>query len=227
MGYTDRRGVSVYTISIICLISWPIFGSVIRFLGDPDPELEIKVGQITVPVYREAELTVGDPAVIHHLYLTGAGIRAKRILFSKVNVYTAANYIDNPPISQDQPLDTLQNTKAKAMYLTALRDLTADQIRSSFEEALDVNGVDLTEPSMADLIAELTFDLPIESNGTIVGYTNYEGDHVLIEAPDREIYKVGPDLSFNFWRVWFGIPVDEGMARLKEKLVKIRGRAGF
>ncbi len=196
-------------------------GSVISFVGEPDPNLEIKVGNITVPVHREADVTVGDPPTVRRVFLSGVGIRYKKILFMTVPVYTAAHYIDIIPISEENPMETIGASATKAMYMTALRDITSDQMRSAFEEALDINGVDLQEPCLAGLLDELEFDLPIEATGIMVGYQSSAPDNILVEAPDRVVERHCNTISYDWWKVWFAIPVDDEMAKLKQKLIKL------
>jgi len=134
----------------------------------------------------------------------------------------AASYLDNPlgfP-NPDEPLPTVQSAKVKMIYLTMVRDVSEDQIRSAFEESLDVNGIDLNDPSVRALLDSLSFDLPIGTTAAVVGYHSLKRpEYVYGEVFDKKFLHSGEDLSFKLWRVWFGVPVDDGMRKLKASLV--------
>lgn len=166
-----------------------------------------------VPTYASASVSdAGD------VYSTGQGLRNKPVGISEVKVYVATSYIDlNGGIPFNSALNTLAATHLKAMSLTMLRDLTADQIRSGWEDALSANSINLSDPGIKSILDQLTFDVPAGTQVDIVG----RGDDLIeIQASSgQHIYSSREaGLTLNFWKSWFGIPCDQGMADLKRQL---------
>jgi len=196
--------------------------SVLEFQGTPVST--VYASGYDVKIYGTAKLNLGE-AETRDLFVTGAGIRKKKLGFLYVNVYVAASYIDTPDgISESDPMETIKATRSKAMQLTLVRDLSANQIRSGFEDALDVNGVDLDMPGIKHILNEITFDMNAGSVVSIIAYSAQVNgrtvDTILIETPQKNIVASGNDLSYHFWKVWFAIPVDDGMKALKPQLMK-------
>ena len=220
MRSTLAKAVVCSAVACLLLSSSTVFGSLLEFEGSPSQV--ITVGNIKVPVYAEARVHVGNaPSSGFPVYLTGAGIRVKQIVFVDTNLYATSSYVDNTSgISKTDPLGSLARNNVKALSLTLLRDLSADEIRSSFEDALMANNVDLDSPGVKELLSKITFDMPAQSTTSIAGFVDGHSDSAFIETSTG--YKASAQdkgLSLNFWRVWFGIPVDDGMKALKANLI--------
>lgn len=150
-------------------------------------------------------------------YRTGEGVRNKPVGISEVKVYVANSYIDsNGGIPFSDPLGTLAHTNLKVMVLTMLRDVTADQIRSGWEESLTANNIDLGDPGIKSILDQITFDI---ASGTEVDIIGRGDDLIEIQAGDHHFYSIRePGLTLNFWKSWFGEPCDAGMDDLKHQL---------
>lgn len=193
---------------------------ILKFIGEPSSA--ISAGGLMVPVFDEAKgFYPGGPVDGTPLFLTGAGIRRKKVSFVTVDVNVAASYIDSTGgISQNDPLGTLSNTEVKAMALTMVRDVTADQIKSSFTDALKANQVDLNKPGIKKLINEITFGAAKGETVMILGLGKNQPEKVILETSTGKHIEASDDgVSLDLWRCWFGTPVDSLMADLKKKLI--------
>jgi hypothetical protein len=184
----------------------------VEFTGAPQ---QVSVSGITIPVYPTAKVDGEE------LKLTGYGTRAKQIFLGlKANVYVAASY-STQPLESTNPMESVKAAKAKVIQLTFVRNLTSDEIRTSFEEALDKNGVDLNATPIQNIFAQFAFSLKAGQTVTLTGTQNATGsmEKLVIEVPGKTAQEEGKELATDFWRIWLGIPVDAEMGELKKALV--------
>jgi hypothetical protein len=100
-----------------------------------------------------------------------------------------------------------------------LRTMTAQDIRTAFEEALDVNGVDVNSKAVQSVFSKFQGDLYAGDRILLASYPGERSAETLvIELPKSNISEVGNFLGLDFWKIWFGEPVDELMGELKAKL---------
>lgn len=185
----------------------------------------LKSGDTTVEVHSEAKVLI--PSVTGKtpttVYLTGAGLREKPVVFFDVDVYFALSYWDHKEaLSSKNPQDDLKKSKVKVMQLVLLRDLSADKIRDSFADALKENGVDLKSNAISGLLKALSFDVKEGARVTIVGYTRENGTQGIwyeLEGNPNPVQVEGARIADDFWSVWFGKPADGGLKELKKALV--------
>jgi hypothetical protein len=175
---------------------------------------------VKVPVY--AEVTPKLPGLpVGKLYLTGAGLREKKIALFHVNVYIAASYIDHAGgLPAGAPMDGIQKSKVNALQLTFLRNLSAEQVRGAFVESLKKNGSDVTSPAIQGILSKLDSEMPKGSTLTLFGIEHAARQTLSIETPTGAVVTGdGPNLATQFWRIWFGEPADGGLEDLKAMLV--------
>lgn len=192
----------------------------LSFVGSPDSS--ITASGITVPLYREARVLLpDDPAKGVPVFLTGSGVLVKQVAFFKVNVYLMTSYTDSPHgIDVENPMISIKESKVKAVQLTLLRSVSAGEIRSEFQLALEANGIDLQSPGIRDLISHINFSMQPRDSVTFIGHSptsfeslyTYTNKNVAFVTEDK-------DLALNFWSLWFGRPANAGYADLKRKLV--------
>lgn len=189
--------------------------SIVEYAGNP---VSVPASGQKVLVHPEAKLATPDGTLA--LKLSGHGIRTKSILLVKVNVYLAASYVEDPKaLNSSDPLAGIQSSKGKILKLTLLRAMSGADIRSSFEESLDYNGVDLNETAIANVFEQFNFSGNAGDTFTLIGYPGSGSlERLVIELPNKTIEEEGKDLSFNFWKVWFGKPLDSGLETLKKAL---------
>lgn len=193
--------------------------SVIETVGDP--AFQLSANGITVPVYREIMVHIEPGSAPRRVFLTGAGIRVKKVFLFQEKAYVAASYIDREGgFPSGDPVAAIGASRIEVVRITTLRDLSAEQIRSSIEDSLDANGIDLEKPELSRVLSQMRHDLPAGATETIVGLTlSDDKERVYIEYPKAIIDESGPELALDIWRCWFGVPTDEGLAALKAKLL--------
>ncbi len=191
-----------------------------------DAVATLKSGAVSVPVYKNVDLTLDGATAATPLFLTGDGIRVKTILFD-FNVYTAVNYISTDPSSIDarqdknKILDAVRNSPVKLLEMTMLTDLSAADIRSAFKEALRDNAVDVAAPAVAGLLKAINFPFPTGQKISIIGFAKADGTEVVqVELPGQPaIVASGANLASDFWKVWFAKPADDNLAKLQDQLI--------
>ena len=197
------------------LVSSLCFGSVVEMKGTPT---NIDISGTPMKVYPEATLTTAAGA--SNLKLTGYGIRQKSVAFVKVNVYLATSYVDEgTKLNNSSPIDSLKDAKGRVIVLDMLRTMTAQDIRAAFEEALDVNGVDINSKAVQSVFAKFQGDLYAGDRILLASYPGERNlETLMIELPKTNISETANFLGLDFWKIWFGEPVDELMGELKAKL---------
>jgi len=155
------------------------------------------------------------------VFLTGAGIRTKKVVLLKVDVYVGANYLDrDKKISVENPMSTIAASKFKVMTLTFLRDIDNAKIRESFIDALKENGVDVEKQPYKKFLDGVRFDIKEKDRWTFVGMPGMDiSQTVVLETPKGRLEGSGPGFADNFWKMWFAKTIDGGVEELKEKLV--------
>lgn len=206
-------------LSVLGFFTSMSFSSVVDFQGTP---VEIEVSGTGMKVYPQA--TVATPSGAAPLKLTGYGIRQKAVAFSKVNVYLATSYLDETiTLDPTSPIDSLKNAKGRVIVLDLLRTMTAQDIRTAFEEALDINGVDVNSQEVQSLLSQFQGDLYAGNRIVVASYPSERNrETLIIELPKNNLTESGELLGLDFWRIWFGEPVDELMAELKAKLTGVK-----
>lgn len=187
-----------------------------------EPTSIIKVGQKEIPIHGEARVFYeGAPQGGVPVFLTGAGVRRKKITFVDVDCYVIASYVgDQNSVDPGNPMNTIAGQPVKALFLTMVRDISAQLIRSSFEDSLDANNVDLTKPGIKDLLSKISFDMPEGKSVSFLGIHERGLEAVHVETTMGDTFTSRDEaLSWDFWSSWFGIPADNHMANLKKKLI--------
>lgn len=211
-----RTMLSVFLFGLVQSVS---FGSAVEFKGTPQT---IDVSGTQMQVYPQAALTT--PTGVAPLKLTGFGIRQKSVAFINVNVYFATSYVDESlPLNPESPIDSLKDAKGRVILLDMLRTMTAQDIRSAFEEALDVNGVNVNSKEIQSLLSRFQGDLYAGNRIVISSYPAENGlENLVVELPKSTLSEAGNLLGLDFWKIWFGEPVDALMGELKTRLVGVK-----
>lgn len=193
----------------------------------PKGDVALTVGTAAVPVvaYRSVGLQLDGATALTELHLTGAGNREG--LFGLLP-YGVVSYISVDPASiaageeKSKLLETVRNSETKLLQMTMLMDLSAKQIRNAFKDALRANDVNLNEPAIAGLLEKIAFPFKMGLQVNIIGYAKDAHTQVVrVEVEGREaLVAEGENLASNFWKIWFGIPVDDKMGDLQVKLIQ-------
>ncbi|MBI4403220.1 MAG: hypothetical protein HY537_03625 [Deltaproteobacteria bacterium] len=204
-------------ISVCCFLVNKARASAVEFQGTPQV---VSASGIDVKIYPQAMIHAGE--VNYPVKLSGYGIRTKSVLFLDANIYMVASYVDDPALMQ--PLNLLQGirlSKGKVLQLTMLRSLTGEQVSKSLEDALRINGVDVSSGPVKNVLSQFSVALPAGHSALLIGFPKADAVETLaIEFLGKDIKEEGKSLALDFWRVWFGTPVDGGIKKLQAELVR-------
>ncbi len=207
------------------LLSGIAGASIIQFTGEPSSTITVE--GLTVPIYRSALVDVPQNE-IHQcfeeapVYLSGHGVYAKPLGFISVNVYHALHFMDRESGFSDKenPLPEVGEAQTLAIQFTYLRDLSASQIHDAFEDMLLINDIDTEDPAVAKSLADLTFNVEKGDKSSLVGIvSNRRLESLYLEVHGKVSSNTAEGLAYKFWHAWFGVPIDNGMKRLKALLV--------
>lgn len=192
--------------------------SPVTFVGEAT---NYPVGSYNVQVYPGAQITLPNGEV-REVSFSGKGIRQKFLAVAKVNIYAVLHYLDQPSaLNVQDPIGSLENTQTRFLMLQMTQNLSASDIRNGFEDALDINGVDIFAPEMQSLLSQINFSVNAGDKIYFVGYRSSEDEleHLYVYTDKKTILEKGATLASDFWKIWFGTPVDKEMAACKKELL--------
>lgn len=210
---------TMLSVFLFGLIQSAGLSAAVEFKGTPQM---VDVSGTPMQVYPQAALTT--PTGVTPLKLTGFGIRQKSVAFINVNVYFATSYADESlSLNPESPIDSLKDAKGRVILLDMLRTMTAQDIRAAFEEALDVNGVNVNSKEIQSLLSRFQGDLYAGNRIVISSHPGENGlENLVVELPKSNLSEAGNLLGLDFWKIWFGEPVDALMGELKTRLVGVK-----
>lgn len=204
--------IPIKTVFTALLVTFPAWAGLAEFEG----QAKTLNG---VSAFPTAKVKAGDKTAT--LTLSGAGIRQKTKVFLTFNVYSVSSYVEDVATLRraKSPLEGARAQKVKALKLTMLRNLSAAELRTAFEEALLANGVDLNAEHVQGVFAQWQSGMTRGQSATLVGYEKANGDEMLqIEIPTKTITVEGKSAANDFWKIWFG-EGDEHIKALQKQLV--------
>lgn len=177
------------------------------------------IAGINVQVFPTANVTVDEATI--PVRLSGSGVRKKLVLFFTVDVYAATSYVEDPAqLQAANPMEGIRGSRAKVLQLTMLRNMSGADIRTAFEEALDLNAVDLNNPAVRSVLGRFNMEARPGDIFTVAGFTKANGEQgVEIKFPSTTTQDSGTGLADDFWKVWFGTPIDDEMLTLQRALI--------
>ncbi|MCB0368809.1 MAG: chalcone isomerase family protein [Bdellovibrionales bacterium] len=177
-----------------------------------------------VTLASKATVKLDDGSII--LNSVSAGVRLKKVLFIKVNVYVAELFVseESPFVkAEDKVIDSLVHRKAAVMQLTFLRDVGVEKVKSSFEEALKLNGVDTGKAEIKKILESVVTSGDIKKNQTLT-FVSHElkGETKLTyESNTGLLTQVsGSDTAKDIFKMWLGKTTDNELENLKKELLK-------
>lgn len=162
-----------------------------------------------------------------NLDILGAGLRTKTVLIAEVKVYVAQLFSDNKSaFSRDATTaltSLVQNSSRVALKLDMLRTVSAASLVTSFKEALATNNYALdSELTNALGLMERGADATAGKSITLLmtkvgGKTNlyYEDAKGVVVSMSGS-----PEMMIKIMSIWLGKPVDDGLAALKNQMLK-------
>lgn len=191
----------------------------VTYIGDPT---NYTVGSQTVQVYPGALVTLPSGEVRQVLF-SGKGTRQKFVAVAKVNVYAILHYLDEPSaLNSQDPIGSLSGTQTRMLMLQMMQNLSASDMRSGFEDALDVNDIDINATEIRSLLKQIDFSVNVGDKIFLIGYKSQADafENLYVYTEKKTIFEKSPSLVTDFWKIWFGVPVDKEMAVCKGDLLK-------
>lgn len=205
-------------------IGFTVIGMAVQALSAPLIQFEekplqtIEISEQKVFIYSNGTLSAAGKKT--PLFLSGYGVRTKKVIVVKVKAYLMAHYLDTPEkLSPIDGVEKIKQAKVKAFVMTFLRDIPREKILNSFNEALEKNAVDISESKIAALIQKLSVDYSQGSTLTVISVSDSGTDTVFFDSQTTQGQETGPDLGNRLWLAWFGKPVDSGIESLQPYLL--------
>lgn len=154
------------------------------------------------------------------LELTGTGVRVKKVLLFQANVYFAQSFAvpRADGVTKAWTPEELLSSPTRALRLSFVCDLSPEQIRDAFKESLAKSGVDPEGPlkRVLEFVAkEIKSGEELDIVTTRVG----ENQVLELELQGKTVRVDAPGVGDAFWRIWFGVPADSGLAELQKRLL--------
>ena len=215
----------MYYLIIALLVASISQAAILRFNGTPSET--VTIDKIKIPIYHSAWTDVPELNESLPVYMTGHGLYSKPLGFISVKIYYAVSYFDHPNGFQEKtnPIPELSGSRSFAIHFTYLRDLSQVQIRESFETMLLANNIDISDPEINQSLNDLDFDIQKGDTSVLVGSSRDRRLELLaLESKNGIRTNTAENLAVSFWRVWFGVPSDSGMKKLKSLLAGLPER---
>ena len=166
------------------------------------------------------------------LTTAGAGLRTKKVMFD-VKVYVTELLVadktsfDLARTSASTALANLGEQKAVAIRLTFLRDVDAETVSSSFQEALDANQIDGKDSEINEFMKIVNSSGYVPQGGSLtllitkkddstetLAYENLAGGNSAIK-----VHAFGAGFTKKVLSIWLGVPADLGLEKLQSDLL--------
>jgi hypothetical protein len=134
-------------------------------------------------------------------YLTGTGVRQKKVAFITADVYVISHYMrDLPPTKSKRAV--VDSEVDKMFALRMVRDVTIDQIQGALREAYAMNGYD--DRAKIDAFVAV-FTRPLTKNSSVTIRYNAASKTTTVSATGAAPVTVpGVDFMTATWSIWFG-----------------------
>ena len=162
------------------------------------------------------------------LVALGSGLRQKKVIFVHVKVYVAELFAaagTNFVRTESEALNSLDQANTSAIRLTFLRSVDAEKVEGSFKEALSANKVDIKDPAIESFLKAVHASGEAHEGKSLLLaiQKNSDGSETLVfEDTNEKVEKINgtKGLGKNILSIWLGQSVDDGIAKLKESLLK-------
>lgn len=141
--------------------------------------------------------------------MVAQGVRAKRILIPVIKLYQVAFY--KAPTGEFP----------RAMVISPLADIGQSQIKSSFQKALELNKINVTETGLSELLEII----PALRKGENIQFFAPQDNQLKIVGKGIDKSFQGPGIASAFWSIWHGTGADGKMNELIDHLKQAKGAA--
>ncbi len=156
------------------------------------------------------------------LPLVGAGLRTKFMF----NVYVVQIFNNAPQTVKRNATEVLDSVAAathSVVHLSFLRNVKNDQIRTSFQEALIKNKVDVNSASIQSFFQAVQQGGAAQDGSElalILSHLPNGMDQITYVSPEGKLFFVeGPGLVKAILSIWLGTPADSGLQSCKNELL--------
>lgn len=189
--------------------------------------LNLEAGEKTIEgvnVASKASLTRGDKST--ELPLLGSGLRQKRVLLSDVNVYVTQVFADSTEKfvrEEAKALASMEQMSTVAIRMTFLRTVEAEKVQASFKEALIVNDIDISKADVVQFLSIVENGGEAKKGGSLTILLERNAGQEMVTYEDTEghtgIVQGQAGLVQSLLSIWFGVPADSGLKKLKGQLI--------
>ncbi len=179
------------------------------------------LGDTGVTLAKSASVTVTSET----LPLVGAGLRTKFMF----NVYVVQIFNNAPQLIQRNAagiLDSVAAATHSVIHLSFLRNVKNDQIRTSFQEALIKNKVDVNSPAIQSFFQAVQQGGAAQDGSElalILSHLPNGMDQLIYQSPSGNSYTLqGAGLVKAVLSIWLGTPADGGLESCKNELLLSR-----
>ena len=158
----------------------------------------------------------------------GAGVRVKRAYLMNWPVYVAALYCDNKKefarnSEDNKALESMLKMPAFAIQLQLLRDVPANDMVTSFEQALKANNAqDSQTLNNFKEMLRARETLAYGESVTVMFINEPDNKRIICDQNGKDKVEIpGDDQAFkDILSIWLGIPVDDHMKTLRTKIIE-------
>lgn len=158
----------------------------------------------------------------------GSGLRAKKVVFVNVKVYVGQIFVSSPQTfkkNEAEALGSLKDQKAVLVQMHFLRNVDAENVRKSFNEALLANGVSIEDSAVKQFLESVSKGGEAKEGKTltVLGSKLPDGQEMIIyETTEGNISQIKGAAGFigKIFSIWLGKSTDDGIAQLKKSMLK-------
>ncbi|MES3038542.1 MAG: chalcone isomerase family protein [Bdellovibrionota bacterium] len=158
--------------------------------------------------------------------MVGAGLRKKKVLAMKANVYVAQVFLSSPESfvrTADAAAKTAALSQVAAVQLTFLRAVEAEKVQTSFLDALVANNIDTNAADVKAFLAAVANGGEAESKKTmtILIQKNQGSETLVYEDTAGKVTKVAGNegLGLKVLSIWLGTPADAELGDCKNQIL--------
>jgi hypothetical protein len=158
----------------------------------------------------------------------GAGLRTKKVLIANVKVYVAEIFSSEATKfvrTEAEALNSIDLSGTSAVKLNFLRSVDAEKVQVSFRDALKANNVNLTDAGVDAFLKAVSAGGEATEGKSLIIVTQKNADgteSAYYEDTTGKSTKVSGSkgLAKSILSIWLGTPSDDGVAKLKEQILK-------
>ena len=175
-----------------------------------------------VELATEATVRVGTETYL--LSPIGHGLRFKKVIVVKAEVYVAELFVSEPKsFSKLDPLSSLDKSKVVAMRMSFLRDVEAKKLEDAFRSACEGNGFDVNVAPLKDFLLAVKNGAEAKKGRALAvwGLQTPEGSKIFYQGSDATIAEFSGGKGFvrQIFSLWLGKAGDSGLESMQKEIL--------